>query len=76
MDYCKNLSAWFDNFEENIVKLGFGTCDKITGKVHIPPEQLKRVMNFNETCLNLSGSNTNCGGCPDAVIYNPRFTGG
>ena len=67
----KKISAWFDNFDENIVKLGFGTLDEITGKVHIPPEQLKRIMNFDETCLNLSGSDTNRGGRPDAVIYKP-----
>jgi len=70
---AKHLSAGFDNFEEDIVKLGFGTCDEITGKVHIPPEQPERIMNFDETWLNLSGSDTHCGGRPDAVIYDPRF---
>ena len=32
----KNISLWFDNWEEDIVELGFGTRDD-NGKVHIPP---------------------------------------
>ena len=62
----------FDNWEEDLVELGFGTRDEI-GAVYIPPEQLSRIGNFDETCINLDGSNTQRGGCPDVVMYDPRF---
>jgi hypothetical protein len=63
----KNLNRWFGNWEEDLVELGFGTRDE-TGAVYIPPEQLARIGNFDETCLNLDGSNTQRGGCPDVVM--------
>jgi hypothetical protein len=69
----KNTSMWFDNWEEDIVALGFRTRQEITGKVQIPPEQLRRIGNFNETCLSLDRSSTVCGGRPDCIIYDPRF---
>ncbi len=62
---------WFDNWEHDTVKLGFGTRNQIMGKVHIPKEQLQKIRNFDETCLSLNGSTTNCGGHLDGVIYNP-----
>ncbi len=65
----KNISLWFDNWEEDIVALGFRTRGN-TGKVHIPPKQLKRIGNFDETCLSLNGSSTVCGGRLDCIIYN------
>ena len=68
-----NIAAWFDNWENDLVKLGFATRDETTGEVHISPEQLGRIANFDETCLLLSGSDTNRGGRPDAIIYDPRF---
>ena len=64
---------WFDNWEHDLVELGFAVCDTTTGKIHIPEDQLGLIGNFDETCLNLDGSSTNRGGCPEAFIYNPRF---
>ena len=67
---AENIDAWFNNFEEDIVQLGFGTCDK-TGVVYIPPEQPQWILNLDETCLSLDGSSTNRGVCPDCVINDP-----
>ena len=64
---------WFDNWEHDLVELGFAVCDTTTGKIHIPEDQLELIGNFDETCLNLDGSSTNRGGRPEAFIYNPRF---
>jgi hypothetical protein len=36
----KNISMWFDNWEHDIVELGFRNHNPVTGKVHIPKEQL------------------------------------
>jgi hypothetical protein len=36
----RNILMWFDNWEKDIIALGFGAQDKIMGKVHAPPKQL------------------------------------
>ena len=64
---------WFDNWEHDLVELGFAVHDTTTGKLHIPEDQLGLIGNFDETCLNLNGSSTNRGGCPEAFIYDPIF---
>ncbi len=69
----KNLSLWFNNWERNLVELGFANLDPITNKICIPEEQLANILNFNETCLSLNGSTQNRGGRPEVVLYDPRF---
>jgi hypothetical protein len=61
MNY-KNLSLWFENWEKDLVELGFTYCNPIMGQVSIPKEQLRNILNFDETCLSLDGSTTNRGG--------------
>ena len=55
------------------MELGFAVHDPTTRKIHIPEDQLRLIGTFDETCLNLDGSSTNCRGCPEAFIYDPRF---
>jgi hypothetical protein len=62
---------WCKDWEHDIVKLGLANRNAIMGKSHIPKEQLGRIGNFDETCLSLDGSNTNHGGHPDCIIYDP-----
>jgi hypothetical protein len=69
----KNILMWFDNWEHDIIKLGFGNHNPVMGKVHIPKEHLRRSGKFDETCLSFDGSNINHCGCPDCTIYDPRF---
>jgi len=69
----RNISMWFDNWENDLVELGFASRDPTTGKILIPEDQLGNICNFDETCLNLDGSSTNRGGRPEALIYDPRF---
>jgi hypothetical protein len=69
----KNITTWFDNWEHDLVKLGFADWDETTGKVHIPEEMLRLIGNFDKTSLSLCGATTNCGGRPEALIYDPRF---
>jgi hypothetical protein len=64
---------WFDNWENDLVELGFASRNPTTGKIFIPEDQLGNIGNFDETCLNLDGSTTNCGGRLEALIYDPRF---
>ena len=43
-----NIKSWFENWEADIVKLGFANCN-IKGKIVISKEQLKRILNIYET---------------------------
>ena len=61
-----NLKIWFDNWERNLLELGF--AKKEDGKTVIPKEQLARILNIDETCLVMDGSSSQRGGRP-AVIF-------
>ncbi len=55
-----NLNMWLENWEHNLVKLGFAWRDDTTGgKVHIPEEMLYLVINLDETNLLLCGATSN-----------------
>jgi hypothetical protein len=58
----RNISMWFDNWENDLVELGFASRYPTTGKILIPEDQLGNICNFDETCLNLDGSSTTRGG--------------
>lgn len=68
----KNLSMWFDVYEHDLVELGFGYRDA-SGAIVIPEEQLKNILNFDETRLSLDGSQGNRGGRPEVIFFDPRF---
>jgi hypothetical protein len=58
-----NLSLWFNNWEDKLVEQGFADCNLITNKISsIQPNQLKRILNFDVTCLSLDGSTSKHGG--------------
>jgi hypothetical protein len=52
----RNISMWFDNWEHDLVELGFAARDPTTGKIHIPEDQLGNIGNFDETCLSLNAA--------------------
>ncbi len=72
MEYCEdrrirwttysNRSFWFDSWEYYLVNLGFALYDK-HGECIIPDEQIRNIINFDETCLSLDGSD----------LHDPRF---
>ena len=57
----KNISSWFNNWESDLVELGFATGGG-NGKVTISAEQLYFIINFDETCLSVDGSKGRRGG--------------
>ncbi len=67
-----NISNWFENWEFDLVNLGFVTRDA-NGKVTIPKEQLRNIINFDETCLSLDGTEGRRGGCPKITLHDPRL---
>ena len=66
---AKNLTMWFNNWGHDLVQLGFATKLNDDGDIHIPDDQLGRIVNFDETCLSLDGSG-NRGGRPEVVFFN------
>ncbi len=55
-----NLNCWFDDWEENLVKLGFGMRvpgDNGVLKVHVPDNQKARILNLDETAITLTAAN-------------------
>ncbi|KAL7490610.1 hypothetical protein ACHAWT_000174 [Skeletonema menzelii] len=63
-----NLKSWFNNWERDLIELGFAYQDD-DGKVIIPPEQLARIMNIDETALIMDASTSQRGGRPEATFY-------
>ncbi len=55
-----NIKSWFDNRENDLVKLGFASAND-KDIVAIPNEQLKCTIHIDETCLVMDGSKCNCG---------------
>lgn len=70
----KNLNMWFDNWAKDLVGLGFATWSgDVGGEIVIPPDQLRRILNFDETCLTLDGESCSRGGRPRVLFYNPHL---
>jgi hypothetical protein len=82
MEYCEdrrirwtkysNISSWFNNWEWDLVDLGFAFYNK-DGQCVIPDEQLCNIGDFDETCLSADGSKGKRGGRPEIVIHDQRF---
>ena len=67
-----NISSWFDNWEFDLVELGFATRDA-DGKIAISAEQLYFILNFDETCLSVDGSEGRWGERPNVTLHDPRL---
>ena len=67
-----NISSWFDNWEFDLVDLGFAVR-AADGKVTILDEQLHFINNFNKTCLSLDGTEGRRGGRPEITLHDPRL---
>ena len=55
-----------------MVDLGFAFYDK-RGECIISNEQIRDIINFDETCLSLDGSEGRRRGRPEIVLHDPRF---
>jgi len=67
-----NINSWFDNWEKDLVELGFAYYDEDEHLI-IPDEMLANIINFDETCLSADGSEGRRGGRPEIVLHDPRF---
>ena len=55
-----------------MIRYGFATTSQ-TGELVIEEQMKKRILNMDETCLSLDGSNGNRGGRPTVTYYDVRF---
>ena len=69
----RNIAQWFENWENDLIELGLADRDPTTGKVMIPEEQLRNMINLDETNCSLDGSTQNKGGRPEGILSDPRF---
>ena len=67
-----NLHSWFENWERDLLDLGFAKVND-EGTTYIPDDQLGRILNVDESCLSLDGSNGQRGGRPEAHFYSPHL---
>jgi hypothetical protein len=68
----QNLELWHDSWDDFLVQYGFATIDA-TGTVTVKEELKGRIINMDETCLSLDGSNGNRGGRPTVTYHDIRF---
>ena len=66
-----NLNLWFDGWEDSLICLFLAS--EVNGKVEIPDEQKKRIINLDESCLSLDGSDGTEGGRPVVRFYDPTL---
>ena len=68
-----NLSMWFENWRIDLEALCFGFHDEGTNDFIIPEEQLRRIINLDESCLSLDGSSGRRGGRPSVSFFDPNL---
>lgn len=72
-----NLKTWFVNWEKDLLDLGFAKKREATEggaeEVYIPKDQLKNILNMDETCLSFDGSDGVRGGRPEAIFYDQNM---
>ena len=78
-----NLKAWFTQWENTLIELGFGrkkktdgSEDHIEGSVVFFPGQTSRIINIDETDGSLDNTNGKRGGRKPMVFYAPDVAGG
>ncbi len=62
-----DISQWFNNWENDLVELGLAVHDPMSGKIMIARNQLRNIVNLDETALSLDGSTQNKGGRPEMI---------
>ncbi len=69
----QNLKLWFDCWVNFLVEYGFAMMYDADGELIIDAELMHRILNMDETCLSLDGSNGNRGGHLTVTYYDICF---
>ena len=67
-----NIKRWFETWEAVLLELGFAHEDD-NGNTVIPPNQLDRIFNMDESAISFDGSESVAGGRPSVTIYDPNL---
>ena len=67
-----NIKSWFENWETDLVKLGVFNWN-IEGKIFVSKEQLKCIIEIDETCLALDGRKIQRGGRIAVILYHSKL---
>ena len=65
------LNLWFDEWEDSLICIALAS--EVNGKVELPDEPKKRIINLYESCLSLDGSDGTKGGRPVVSFYDPTL---
>ena len=79
-----NLKAWFDQWKDTLIELGFAREKKADGSEDLHyegslvffPGQLRRILNIDETDGSMDNTNGKRGGRKPMVFYAPDVAGG
>jgi hypothetical protein len=66
------LDRWFDSWETFLVDFGFAHHNA-NGELVFKDGALSRILNMDETCISLDGSDGNRGGCLTMTYYDRCF---
>ena len=73
-----DMTIWFNQWRIDLAELGFAKAiDKANGdgSIKIPPDQLAKIINIDETALSLDGNQGRCGGRPPFNSVIPTSKG-
>ena len=69
----QNIDLWFDSWERFLVAHGFGKINE-KGELILEDFAAARIINMDETCILVDGSNRNQGGRPSVTFFDKRFS--
>ena len=65
-----DLNTWFDDWEKMPERFGFGHRESDDSPLVIPEDQRYCIVNLDESCLMLDGSNKRAGGRPAQIVHD------
>ena len=74
-----NLNQWFNNWEQDLVALGFATVQRDgdgNESIHVSDNKKVRFLNLDESALHLDGNHCQQGGWPEVTFYDAGLPAG
>ena len=74
-----NLNQWFNNWEQDLVALGFATVQEDgdgNESIHVSDDQKARILNLDESALHLDGNHCQQGRWPEVTFYDAGLPAG
>ncbi len=68
-----NLQKWFVGWRKFLLTYGFATVGPDGDQLLFEPDQLRRILNVDESEISLDGSSSMAGGKPAVIFYDPHL---